>query len=169
MFLGVADRLKLARTIDQKRSSVTWTGKRKRMLASFLVTAENLSDKQSVFQLADRVPVSETDEIKVIGVKLQPESKPDVKGLIKWEVTLPPKDKREFRIEYTVDYPADLHIAKHSRESASFFGESKRKPVGVTDIPGMTAPSPVASPEPAGPQPSTIYDVIDSIEQSIQK
>jgi uncharacterized protein (TIGR02231 family) len=171
MFLGVADRLKLARTIDQKRSSVTWTGKRKRMLASFLVTAENLSDKPSVFQLADRVPVSETDEIKVIAVKLQPEAKPDVKGLVKWEVTLPPNGKKEFRIEYTVDYPADLRVAKHSRESESLFSGSKRKPVSVTDMPGMTAPAPVASPEPAGPmsQSSTIYDVIDSLEQSIQK
>jgi uncharacterized protein (TIGR02231 family) len=148
MFLGVADRLKLARTIDQKRSSVTWTGKRKRMLASFLVTAENLSDKPSIFQLADRVPVSETDEIKVIGVKLQPESKPDVKGLVKWEVTLAPKDKKEFRIEYTVDYPADLRVAKWSRgESESLSIGYKRKPVGVTDMPGTAAPS---TPAPVG-------------------
>jgi len=108
MFLGVADRLKLARTLDQKRSSVTWTGKRKRMLASFLVTAENLSDKPAAFQLAERVPVSETDEIRVIGVKLQPEVKPDVKGLVKWDANVPAKGKKEFRIEYTLDYPAEM-------------------------------------------------------------
>lgn len=81
------------------------------MSASFLVTTENLSDKPLTFQLADRVPVSETDTIKVLGVKLQPEVKPDVKGLVKWDVTLPGKGKKEFRIEYTLDYPADLPTA----------------------------------------------------------
>jgi hypothetical protein len=81
------------------------------MLASFLVTTENLSDKPLAFQLADRIPVSETDEIRVRDVKLQPELKPDVKGLVKWDVTLPGKEKKEFRIEYTLDYPAELPVA----------------------------------------------------------
>ena len=108
IFLGVADQVKLARTLDPKRSSLTWNGKRKRMLASFAVTAENLSDKPVTLQLADRIPVSETDEIKVIGVKLPADVKPDVNGLLKWEFGLAAKEKKEFRIEYTLDYPADL-------------------------------------------------------------
>jgi uncharacterized protein (TIGR02231 family) len=147
LFMGVADRLKLARTLDQKRSSVTWTGKRKRMLASFLVSAENLSEKPVPFQLADRIPVSETDEIRVIGVKLQPEIKPDVKGLLKWEVTLPAKEKREFRIEYTLDYPAELP-----------------KPTSVSS---SAAPSLKAS-EPAAPA-ERLYRTIGDLEQQIKK
>ena len=112
MFMGVADQLKLSRTLDQKRSSLTWSGKRKRMLAAFVVAVENLSEKPAAFQLADRIPVSETEDIRVMSVRLQPEVKPDVKGLIKWDVTLPARTKREFRLEYTLDYPPELPQAQ---------------------------------------------------------
>jgi uncharacterized protein (TIGR02231 family) len=128
VFLGVADRLKMSRTLDQKRSSLTWTGKRKRMLASFLVTTENLSDKPLAFQLADRVPVSETDEIRVLNVKLQPEIKPDVKGLVKWDVSLSPKEKKEFRIEYTLDYPPELPTAAVMDSAAPAGGRTMNAP-----------------------------------------
>jgi uncharacterized protein (TIGR02231 family) len=150
IFLGVADRLKLSRTLDQKRSSVTWTGKRKRMLASFLVTAENLSDKLATFQLAERIPVSETDEIRVIGVKLLPEIKPDVKGLVKWDASLPAKSKKEFRIEYTLDYPAEFP-----------------QPVRLDKLlPSSSEPKPKTSSSPA---PSSLYRQINELEEQLKK
>ena len=154
LFLGVADRLKLARTLDQKRSSVTWTGKRKRMLASFVVAAENLADKPAAFQLADRIPVSETDEIRVIGVKLLPETKPDVKGLVKWEVTLAAREKKEFRIEYTLDYPADLPVVRDTAVNGAVRGAA-------------TAPS--AAPEMNAPATERFYRQIGDLEQRIKK
>lgn len=128
LFLGVADNLKLSRTLDQKRSSVTWTGKRKRMTASFVVSVENLSAKPAVFQLSDRVPVSETDDIRVYSVKLQPDIKPDTKGLFKWDVKLNPKEKKDFRIEYTVDYPAEMPVvAANANPGMGGAGESSQR------------------------------------------
>jgi uncharacterized protein (TIGR02231 family) len=151
IFLGVADRLKLSRTLDQKRSSVTWTGKRKRMLASFLVTAENLSDKSAAFQLAERIPVSETDEIRVIGVKLQPEIKPDIKGLVKWDASLPAKGKKEFRIEYTLDYPAEIP-----------------QPVRLEKLlPSSSDAKPKAGSSSAAP--SNLYRQINELEEQLKK
>jgi uncharacterized protein (TIGR02231 family) len=108
MFLGVADEIKLSRSLDRKRSSLSWSGRRARMQVSFVVSAENLSERPVTLQLADRVPVSETEEIRVVSVRVAPEGRPDPKGLIKWELTLSPKQTREFRIEYTLDYPRDL-------------------------------------------------------------
>jgi uncharacterized protein (TIGR02231 family) len=110
MFLGVVDRVKLSRTLDKKSSSLTWSGKRKKMQTSFLVTVENLSDRPVTLQLADRIPVSDNDDIRVSGVRVQPEVKPDAKGLLKWDVTLAAKEKREFRLEYMLTYPQDLQV-----------------------------------------------------------
>lgn len=112
LFLGVADQIKLSRTLDKKRSTFSWSGKRKRIQASFVVTAENLSDKPATLSLADRVPVSETDEIRVTNVKITPTVKPDNQGLFKWDATLGPKQKTEFRVEYLVDYPAAMPVTK---------------------------------------------------------
>jgi uncharacterized protein (TIGR02231 family) len=110
MFLGVADRIKLSRGLDKKSSSMTWTGKRKKLQVAYLVTAENLSDRPVTLELADRIPVSDNDDIRVNGVKLQPDTKPDPKGLLKWDATLAAREKKEFRIEYTITYPQDLRI-----------------------------------------------------------
>ncbi len=110
MFLGVVDRVKLSRTLDKKSSSLTWSGKRKKMQTAFLVTVENLSDRPVSLQLADRIPVSDNDEIRVSGVRIQPEVEPDTKGLLKWDVALAPKEKKEFRIEYTLAYPQNLQV-----------------------------------------------------------
>jgi len=108
MFLGVADRLKLARTLDSKHGSYFSDGKRTRLQVAYLVSVENLSDQAVALQLADRVPVAETDEIRIRNVKVTPETRPDEKGLIRWELTLAAKQSREFRIEYTLEYPTDL-------------------------------------------------------------
>jgi uncharacterized protein (TIGR02231 family) len=108
VFVGVADQIKLTRELDQKRSSLTWSGKRTRMQVSFVLSAENLGDKPVAVQVADRIPVSETDEIRVLGVEIQPEVKPDVKGILHWEVTLAAGEKKKFRIDYTLDYPKEL-------------------------------------------------------------
>ena len=41
-------------------------------------------------------------------MRLQPEVKPDVKGLLKWDVTLAAKEKKDFRVEYTLEYPPEM-------------------------------------------------------------
>lgn len=45
MFLGVVDTLKLTREMDRRHSSLERSGSRTRMALSFVITAENLSDK----------------------------------------------------------------------------------------------------------------------------
>lgn len=108
VFLGVADQIKLSRMLDRKSSSLSWGGKRNRLQVKYLITVENLTENETSLQLSDRVPVSETGEVKVSGIRLSPKTKPDSKGLVKWELTLGARQKVEVRLEYTLDYPAGL-------------------------------------------------------------
>ena len=110
MFLGVADSIKLARTLDKKNSSLTWSGKRARMQVSYVVTAENLGDQPVALQLGDRVPVSETEEVRVLNTKLTPVARLDNQGLVKWDVKLAAKETKEFRLEYMLEYPVGLPV-----------------------------------------------------------
>jgi hypothetical protein len=48
--------------------------------------------------------------VRVFGVKVQPEVKPDAKGLLHWDVSLPSKQSKDFRIEYALEYPANLAV-----------------------------------------------------------
>lgn len=114
VFLSVADHIKLSRRLDRKESALS-RGKRSRMQVRFIVTAENLSAEATTFTLADRIPVSENRDITVDRVKITDAVKPDAQGLLHWDVTLGPKERREFQVSYQVEYPALLVLEAQRR------------------------------------------------------
>jgi len=140
VFVGVADHLKLSRKLDRKHSALI-RKKRNRMRVSFIVTVENLSSEPTSLTLADRIPVSENKEIKVDRVAITPPTKPDSQGILNWKLTLKPKEKREFRIGYQVEYPAELILETNRRRK-----EMKRR-----------------APSPANPIDFAPYDIEDQI------
>lgn len=117
LFLGVVDQIKLSRKLDRKRSTIV-RRRRTRMDLSFVVTVENLSSETTTLTLADRIPVSENREIKIERVKITSGAKPDSRGILNWEVSLKPKERREYRISYQIEYPAELVIEAKRRRAA---------------------------------------------------
>jgi uncharacterized protein (TIGR02231 family) len=136
LFLSVADQLKISRVLDKKHSALI-KKQRTQMQLAFLVTVENLSQKPVPLNLADRVPVSEDRDIVISGVKITPDVKADSKGILRWPVSLKPKEKQTFEIQYTIEYPPTLVL------------EAKRsaRPSPAPMQPGSPAP-PAAAPAP---------------------
>lgn len=116
LFLSVADHIKLSRQLDRKLSTLV-RKTRNQMQVVFIVTVENLSSEETSFTLADRIPVSENKDIKVDRVTITPAARPDSQGLLHWELTLKPGEKREFRIGYRVEYPPELVIEINRRRA----------------------------------------------------
>jgi uncharacterized protein (TIGR02231 family) len=147
VFLNVADQLKLSRVLDKKHSALV-RKQRTQMQLAFVVTVENLSSKPMTLTLADRVPVSEDKDIVISGVKISPDAKPDSKGILRWPLTLQPKEKRKFEIQYQIEYPPTLVL------------EMKRNEAREAEAPAV-APSGM----PALPSPRRAYDIKKDIEQ----
>jgi len=127
LFLSVADHIKLSRKLDRKRSALVKRRRRRRnkMQVAFIVTLENLSPKATVVALTDRIPVSENKAIKIDRVKISGGVKPDSQGLLHWNLSLKPKEKRQFRIAYQVEYPSEL-VLETRRRLASPSGRVRR-------------------------------------------
>lgn len=117
VFLSVADHIKLSRRLDRKQSTLS-RGKRNKMQVRFLVTVENLSAESTTFELSDRIPVSENKDITVDRVKVTDGIAPDRQGLLRWNVTLGPKERREYQVSYQVEYPAVLVLEAQRRRAA---------------------------------------------------
>ncbi len=145
VFLSVADQLKLSRVLDKKHSALV-RKQRTQMQLAFIVTVENLSSKPMTMNLADRIPVSEDKDIVVSGVRISPDVKPDSKGILRWPVTLQPKEKRRFDIQYQIEYPPTLVL------------EMKRKSAVEADA----AAGPPGVPMPA---PRRAYDIKHDIQE----
>ena len=110
LFLGVHDSIKLSRKLDAKRSELNRRGTKTLMSVSFVLRVENLSGDPQSIELRDRVPVSQVETIRVLDVKITPSGTPDAKGLLAWNLDLAPRTVREFRIEYTIEYPSSLVV-----------------------------------------------------------
>ena len=80
-----------------------------------LALAVSLFASFTALKLADRIPVSENKDIKIEKVRIRPGVQPDSQGLLHWELALKPKEKREFRISYQVEYPAQLVLESRRR------------------------------------------------------
>lgn len=98
-------------------------------------------------KLADRIPVSEDRDVVVSGVKIAPEVKPDSKGILRWPLTLQPKEKRKFEIQYQIEYPPTLVLEAKRREAAE------------------ASPAAARPGSPALPSPRKAYDIRQDIEQ----
>jgi uncharacterized protein (TIGR02231 family) len=144
VFLSVADQLKLSRVLDKKRSALV-RKQRTLMQLAFVVTVENLSSKPQSLKLADRIPVSEDREIVISGVKIAPEARPDSKGILRWPLTLQPKEKRTFEIQYQIEYPPTLVLEARRRQAA----EASAAAPGLPSLPARRRP----------------YDIKQDIEQ----
>ena len=154
LFLGVADQLKLSRVLDKKHSALIHK-QRTQMQLAFIVTVENLSSKPMSLTLADRIPVSEDKDIVISGVKISPDAKPDSKGILRWPLTLQPKEKRKFEIQYQIEYPPTL-VLEMRRNKAAEHSPAAPRPAS----PGAANPF-----SPSSPAPAREYDLKKDIEQ----
>jgi uncharacterized protein (TIGR02231 family) len=107
-FLGVHERLKLERSVDRKRSSLERKSKRTTVRASFIISAENLSDTPLVIELGDRVPVAVLDDIEISDITIPEGAKRAADGVVRWTATIPPRKTLTWRIGNTMEYPNDL-------------------------------------------------------------
>lgn len=136
-YLGVADRVKLERTLDRKRSKLDRGSRRTTLKVSFIVTAENLSDAPVTVEMGDRVPVIGDDAMEIDDVKIPKGAKKDANGVVRWTATLAPRTTQSWRIEYELEYANDLLEREQERK--------QRSPA-------------------AAPAPSRVYDDIEQLE-----
>jgi len=109
LYAGVEDEVKVSRVLDRSKSEKRKTGfsSKTELQASWIIEVENLSAVEKKVRLADRIPVSQNDDVKVRSVKTSPKITPDEKGLFSWDLVLAPKEKRTLNVEYVVQYPKD--------------------------------------------------------------
>lgn len=127
VFVSVEDQLKLSRKLDKKKSTLIRKKARNRMQVAFTVSVENLSSESKTLTLSDRIPVSENKEIRVENLSIKPLTKPNSQGLLHWKLTLEPKERREFRISYQVEYPASLILDAQRRRAREPSTSSRKK------------------------------------------
>lgn len=106
--LGVDQDIKATFKLE-KREYLTKEGAAvKKIRYHYLITIESFKPGPAAVTVQDRIPVSTMKDVKVTGVDLSPEpSEQREDGILTWNLTPGPKEKKEIRIGYTIELPGD--------------------------------------------------------------
>ena len=111
-FLGADNGVHIERKLLNKVTDVSGLfSKTRKTRYEILITAENRKKTAQSLSLRENVPVSQDERVKVEIVLPRPdEATPDANGILTWQIHLAPGEKREFRVQYSIEAPIDLTI-----------------------------------------------------------
>lgn len=108
---GVERSIKLRREVFHHRETRGVLSKNKVFQTDLETWIENHSNEKKKISFYERIPVSQVEEIQV---RILPETSPGYvikqkdSGILKWEVTIPPKDKKKIRLKYQALTPFEF-------------------------------------------------------------
>jgi len=110
LFLGIDEDIKVKRTEITGKRKKNLLGIRTKNEYTYRIELENYKTQKTSIAVFDQYPVSKNADIKceLVGADPKPELKP--LGILKWELTLEPKEKKAIEFSYNVDYPSDKQV-----------------------------------------------------------
>jgi uncharacterized protein (TIGR02231 family) len=95
LYLGVDDRIQVARELKRRDVDKTLIGGKRRLHFAYEICVENLLDIAVGLTLHDQIPVARHEEIKVRLEAIDPKpTEQTALNLLRWEFSLKPKEKR---------------------------------------------------------------------------
>ena len=109
--LGVEDRLKVERELKRRDTDKRLIGGRRHLIYGYEIKVENLLPVKAELALFDQIPVSRHEEIKVKLEACEPKpSEHSELNILKWQLSLEPKEKRTVRFDFSVDSPQGMEV-----------------------------------------------------------
>jgi uncharacterized protein (TIGR02231 family) len=111
-FLGVDNGVHIERKLLNKVTDVSGLfSKTRKTRYEILIIAENRKKTAQTLSLRENVPVSQDERVKVEIVLPRPEeATPDPNGIITWQLRLAPGERKEIRVQYSIEAPIDLTV-----------------------------------------------------------
>jgi len=111
-FLGVDNGVRVERKLLNRRTEVSGLfSKTRKVNYDILIIAENRKKTSAVLAIQENVPISQDDRVKVtIAAPKAQEALPDANGIITWKMQLAPREKREIKVQYSVEAPVEMNV-----------------------------------------------------------
>jgi uncharacterized protein (TIGR02231 family) len=106
--LGVDQDVKVTYKLERKEYVAREGATTRKIRYHFLMTLESFKKGVADIVVQDRIPVSMMKEIRVTDVDLEPKPTGQREdGILTWSLSAAPREKREIRIAYTIEFPGD--------------------------------------------------------------
>jgi uncharacterized protein (TIGR02231 family) len=112
IYLGVDDRIQVAREMKRREVDKKLIGGKKRLSFGYEIRVENLLPARAQLWLQDQIPVARQEEIKVRLESATPTPSEQTElNLLDWELTIEPNEKRTVRFDFSVECPQGMDLA----------------------------------------------------------
>jgi uncharacterized protein (TIGR02231 family) len=111
-FLGVDNGVHVERKLLNRVTDVSGLfSKTRKTRYEILIIAENRKKTAQTLSLRENVPVSQDERVKVEIVLPRPEeATPDPNGIITWQLRLAPGERKEIKVQYSIEAAIDLTV-----------------------------------------------------------
>lgn len=108
--LGIDEGLKIERDLVERLVDKRLISNQRRITYSHRLIITNLLDKEVNLKLTEQLPVSRNEQIKVRLSRSNPQIQLSEMGILEWQLTLPPQERREMYYQFNVEHPPDLMV-----------------------------------------------------------
>ncbi len=111
LYLGVDDRIKIKRELARREVDKKFIGDKRRLRYGYEIRLDNRLPDLVKLTLHDQLPVSRDELIKVRLESAEPKPTEETQlGLLRWELTLAPREERAVRFEFSAEHPRDIQV-----------------------------------------------------------
>ena len=112
LYFGVDDRIKIERELLRRDVDKTLIGGKRRTRYAYQITLENLLGVEARLSLQDQIPVAAHEAIKVRLESVEPKpARQNELNILEWDFTLASKEKRQVRLDFSVEYPPEMQLS----------------------------------------------------------
>ncbi|MBC1236032.1 mucoidy inhibitor MuiA family protein [Nostoc sp. 2RC] len=108
--LGIDEGLKIERDLVERLVDKKLIGNQRRINYSYRLIITNLLDKAASLQVTEQLPVSRNEQIKVRLIRSNPQIQLGEMGVLEWQLTLAPQERREIYYQFNVEHPPELTV-----------------------------------------------------------
>lgn len=110
--LGIDEGVKVKRDLVRKNEEDTGViSKTRRITYAYRITVESFKKTAQTVTVLDQLPVSQQEEVTVKEIRIDPPPvSKDEKGFVKWKLPVAPGEKKEFNLEFYIEFPRDRNI-----------------------------------------------------------
>jgi hypothetical protein len=101
----VVDRELVERQVDKK-----FLGSTRRIVCAYRIQLQNLQVTIAQIKLAEQIPHSRSEKIKIKLLKSEPSIQLGDLGRLDWQIPLAANQKREVYYQFSLEYPEDMSI-----------------------------------------------------------
>ncbi|MEH2348366.1 MAG: mucoidy inhibitor MuiA family protein [Nostoc sp.] len=108
--LGMDEGLKIERDLAERLVDKRLISNQRRITYSYRLIVTNLLDKEVNLKVTEQLPVSRNEQIKVRLSRSNPQIQLGEMGILEWQLTLPPQERRDIYYQFNVEHPPELMV-----------------------------------------------------------